>query len=72
VTTRLGFPEYFGAVFKISIDGTELTALHNFGQYDGIYPNAGLIQGSDGAFYGTAQEGGLIDFGTAFRLTTRP
>lgn len=44
-----------GIVFKISLDGKNYTILHNFDGYytDGCYPAEGLVQGSDGYFYGT-------------------
>src|SRR4051812_39672114 len=33
-------------------------------------PNAGLVQGLDGAFYGTSETGGADNAGTVFRVTT--
>jgi uncharacterized repeat protein (TIGR03803 family) len=57
-----------GTVFKITPGGT-LTTLHSFDSTDGAYPYAGLIQTSDGDFYGTTSGGGAQDFGTVFRLT---
>ncbi len=38
---------------------------------DGVHPLAGLIQASDGNFYGTTQEGGANgpDYGTVFKIT---
>jgi uncharacterized repeat protein (TIGR03803 family) len=50
-----------GTIFKITPSGT-FTTLHTFcaqsGCPDGEFPDGGLIQGSDGNFYGTAQQGG--------------
>ena len=48
-----------GTVFRISPSGS-YTNLYSFGSYttDGDYPYAGLVQGSDGNFYGTTQDGG--------------
>jgi len=41
-----------GTVFRISTDGT-LTTLYSFtGGNDGADPQTGLVQGSDGSFYG--------------------
>jgi uncharacterized repeat protein (TIGR03803 family) len=64
-----------GTVFKITPSGT-LTTLYNFcskGNYpnctDGFYPVAGLVQGTDGNFYGTAQGGGANALGTVFKIT---
>ena len=59
-----------GTVFKVTPSGTQ-TVLHVFAQSgsDGEIPYAGLIQGSDGNFYGTTYQGGASGFGTVFRLT---
>jgi uncharacterized repeat protein (TIGR03803 family) len=59
-----------GTVFKITPGGT-LTTLSNFGNYptDGINPLAGLIQGTDGNFYGTNSSGGVNFDGTVFNIT---
>ena len=52
-------------------DVTTLTTLHSFtGGSDSAVPVAGLVQGSDGNFYGTANGGGQSgDFGSVFRIT---
>jgi uncharacterized repeat protein (TIGR03803 family) len=61
-----------GTVFKITPDGT-LTTLHMFADDDGQRPVAGLVQGSDGNFYGTTSEGGtgncVEGCGTVFKIT---
>jgi uncharacterized repeat protein (TIGR03803 family) len=65
-TTEWGGLNWVGSVFKITLSGT-LTTLHNFGQGgDGARPFAGLIQASDGNFYGTTVAGG----GTVFKITS--
>lgn len=62
-----------GTVFKITPAG-KLTTLYNFCSQtacaDGGYPT-GLVQGSDGSFYGTAQPvaGRAITYGTVFKIT---
>ena len=56
-----------GTLFKITAGGT-LTILHNFDSTDGISPN-GLVQGTDGNFYGTTGGGGANGDGTVFRLS---
>lgn len=61
-----------GTIFKISRNGT-YKILHMFsgnsGTGDGANPTAGLIQASDGNFYGTTQAGGTHGSGTVFRMT---
>lgn len=59
-----------GAIFKITPDGKE-TVISSFGisATDSYRPNAALIQGKDGALYGTTSSGGAYDGGTVFRVT---
>ena len=44
--------------------------LHSFAGPDGATPVAGLVEASDGRFYGTASEGGANGKGTIFRIDT--
>ncbi len=69
-----GGTNYAGNVFKISTNGV-VTGLYSFtGGADGFHPYAGLVQGSDGNFYGTTQNGGTSDgysgYGTVFSIST--
>lgn len=57
-----------GTVFKMTPTGT-LTSLHSFDSTDGNTPYAGLVQGSDGNFYGTTNGGGADGNGTIFEIT---
>lgn len=63
-----------GTVFKISPAGA-LTTLFSFAQdasgkfSDGTQPEAGLIQSSDGNFYGTTSANGAHLDGTVFKIT---
>jgi uncharacterized repeat protein (TIGR03803 family) len=52
-----GFSGNGGTIFRISADG-KLTTLHRFTIESGLYPDAGLIQATDGNFYGTTRNGG--------------
>ena len=55
--------------FTTFLSAQSLTTLYSFaGSDDGGYPVAGLVQGSDGNFYGTTQQGGANNVGTVFRL----
>ena len=66
-----------GTVFKMTSSGT-LTTLYNFCSQprcaDGSAPQAGLVQASDGNFYGTTSAGGTGGggdlFGTIFAITS--
>jgi len=57
-----------GTVFKITPGGT-LTTLHAFVDFDGAGPN-GLVQGTDGNFYGTTEGGGGGSAGAVFKITS--
>jgi uncharacterized repeat protein (TIGR03803 family) len=57
-----------GTVFKLT-PGGQLTTLHNFnGGTDGESPQAGLVEATDGNFYGTTL-GGESALGTIFMIT---
>jgi uncharacterized repeat protein (TIGR03803 family) len=59
----------YGTLFRLNPDGTGFSVLkHLDNATTGGYPSASLIQGRDGALYGTAREGGMNDCGTVFRL----
>jgi uncharacterized repeat protein (TIGR03803 family) len=62
-----------GEVFKVNTDGSGFMVLHTFETPygDGAQPVAPLVQGSDGALYGTTEQGtGEYVFGTVFKLNT--
>ena len=68
-TTQLGGANNLGTVFKLTPEGVE-TILYSFtGGSDGECPAGGLIQGSDGDFYGTTGCFGTGGYGTVFKLT---
>ena len=69
-TTGGGGANDFGAVYKLTPEGT-VTILFSFagGPADGKYTLAGLVQGTDGNFYGTTFDGGANNRGVVFRLT---
>ena len=63
-----------GTVFRITPEGT-LTTLVSFTGPNGSKPQAELVIGKDGNFYGTTFEGGsesssgVSGYGTVFRIT---
>jgi uncharacterized repeat protein (TIGR03803 family) len=58
-----------GTIFKITTSGV-LTTIYRFdGSTDGDLPSFPLLEGSDGNFYGTTDNGGTDGYGTAFQLT---
>ncbi len=73
-TTSGGGTAGTGTVFKMSFDGTTVTKLHDFAGFNesgdnGASPLAGLLQATDGNFYGTTRYGGTTRAGTVFRIT---
>ena len=71
-TTLHGGTSNNGTVFRITPGGA-LTTLYSFctqpGCTDGALPVAGLVQGTDGDFYGTTVQNGEQCCGTVFRIT---
>ena len=57
-----------GTAFMMTPSGA-LTTLYNFAGTDGAQPRPGLLQATDGNFYGTTVVGGQFGVGSAFRLT---
>ncbi|PWU12682.1 MAG: hypothetical protein C5B50_21060 [Verrucomicrobia bacterium] len=59
----------YGTVFRVRKDGTGYQIIYSFtGAADGGYPRSGVIEGNDGALYGTATQAGAGNYGTFFRL----
>ncbi len=62
-----------GKIFRMTPAGV-LTILVNFtgtsGAFHGRQPQSGLIEGSNGDFYGTTERGGASDMGTVFKIRT--
>ncbi|MGA2188318.1 MAG: choice-of-anchor tandem repeat GloVer-containing protein [Steroidobacteraceae bacterium] len=86
-TTHSGGINFGGTVFKLTLKG-KLTTLYEFcshntagsgsaGCTDGYQPNAGLVEGTNGDFYGTTSEGGATASedetggGTVFKVTSK-
>ena len=68
-TTESGGTNYNGSVFRITTNGG-FGSLYSFtGSYDGANPLAALVQGSDGNFYGTTENGGAYGYGVIFEIT---
>jgi uncharacterized repeat protein (TIGR03803 family) len=70
--TGFGGTNNSGTVFKITAGG-KLTTLYSFcsqsGCTDGAYPYSGLVQATNGNFYGTTTLGGVNGHGTVFKIT---
>jgi uncharacterized repeat protein (TIGR03803 family) len=70
-TTLEGGADGCGTTFRMTSNSFVVTSLYSFENgVDGAFPYAGLVQGSDGNFYGTAYEGGASSAGSVFKMTT--
>ena len=69
-TTFSGGGSDSGTLFSLREDGTRYTSLWSFSASggDGTSPRATLIEGSDGALYGTTDLGGHFAVGAVFKL----
>jgi uncharacterized repeat protein (TIGR03803 family) len=71
-TTQSGGSAGYGTVFRLTPAG-DFTNLYTFCSLkncaDGASSIAGLVQGTDGNFYGTTAEGGAYSMGTVFKIT---
>ncbi|MGA3179385.1 MAG: choice-of-anchor tandem repeat GloVer-containing protein [Verrucomicrobiota bacterium] len=68
-TTEQGGTGGKGVVFQLSTNGGTINTLVAFQGTNGAFPEAGLMQASDGNFYGTTSSGGADGSGTVFGLT---
>jgi uncharacterized repeat protein (TIGR03803 family) len=71
-TTVGGSSGVFGTVYRIAANGIFSTLVEftgTGGARPGAFPNAGLVEGADGALYGVTGNGGAFDRGMFFRLT---
>ncbi len=69
-TTQSGGSEGYGTIFSITPDGTYNVLRSLSYSTDGAYPQAGLVQASDGKLYGISRSGGSYGAGTIFSITT--
>jgi uncharacterized repeat protein (TIGR03803 family) len=69
-TTTSGGNEGAGAIFTLGKDGANFALLYSFSTSggDGQHPYGEVLEGSDGALYGSTHDGGETNAGTVFRL----
>jgi len=63
-------PLAVGSAFRMNKNGSGFEVIHAFSESptDGAFPSGGLLQASDGALYGSTQNGGELDSGIVFRM----
>lgn len=62
-----------GLIYRAAPDGTSIRTLYQLRLQDGYTPQAGLVLGSDGVFYGATRLGNPVETntsGTIFRIAT--
>ena len=69
-TTVAGGQFQTGTVYRLTRDGSEFSILHAFeaSGADGVNPETGVIEASDGLLYGMTRGGGPSDGGTIYRV----
>ncbi|HZL43925.1 MAG TPA: choice-of-anchor tandem repeat GloVer-containing protein, partial [Verrucomicrobiae bacterium] len=68
VVTYYGGTYGNGTIFRMTTNGSPISS-YSFQNYiDGANPDAALVQGADGNFYGTASAGGQFGNGSVFKL----
>jgi uncharacterized repeat protein (TIGR03803 family) len=65
---RLRIAFLLSAVTAANLPAQTFNTLHKFVPSQGELPWAGVIQGADGSFYGTAEYGGVHGLGTVFKI----
>lgn len=68
-TIDSAFPVERGTIFRVAPDGSNLEKLHDCAEATGTTPTGGMVQATDGNFYGTMAERGANGKGVIFRLT---
>jgi uncharacterized repeat protein (TIGR03803 family) len=58
-----------GTVFKMSAGVVSILYSFAGSPQDGMYPIAGLVEGTDGSLYGSTAEGGTLRLGTLFQIS---
>jgi uncharacterized repeat protein (TIGR03803 family) len=68
--TSIGGTAGAGTLYRISTSGTytELFSFPSLGGQNGQYPDAALVQGTNGEFYGVTEYGGLDGDGSLYSL----
>ena len=69
-TTYAGGAANLGVVYRVAKDGSGYSTLHQFtgADGDGARPISEVMEGSDGALYGTTRDAGLNDNGIVFKV----
>ncbi len=68
-STRIGGVSNWGNIFRLGQDGSGYSVIGSFTDPNGgRHPHGRLVEGADGALYGTTYQGGASNLGTVFKL----
>jgi uncharacterized repeat protein (TIGR03803 family) len=59
-----------GSVFRIPLDGGDITTVATFSGANGVFPTSGLALDANGYLYGVTEGGGAFNSGTLFRVSS--
>lgn len=65
------FALLFLAGAAVPLLAQKLTTLHSFENSDSYFPYAGVIQGTNGDFFGAGSDGGSAGGGSIFKMTVK-
>ena len=70
-TTIYGGYDHFGTVYELTPSGNGYTesVIQSFSDFDGAYPESGLVFDNNGNLFGTTFQGGSNDQGVVFELS---
>lgn len=69
-TTHNGGSANKGTIYRIALDGSNFSILHEFAGDEGENPQGKLVVGTDGLLYGTTMMGGANNRGAVYRIST--
>jgi uncharacterized repeat protein (TIGR03803 family) len=61
-----------GIIYRLDLQNHSFSVLYDFGATpsDGLGPQGGLMQATDGKFYGSTTQGGRFGYGSLFQITS--
>jgi uncharacterized repeat protein (TIGR03803 family) len=66
--TAQGGSSGWGTIYKMDIDGSNYTVMHNFDYTEGGTPMGSLVLAGDGNLYGSCYDGGIYGSCTVYRI----
>ncbi len=68
-STRSGGASNWGTIFRLGQNGSNYIVVGTFtDSVGGMHPHGSMVEGSDGAMYGTTYQGGTSNYGAVFKI----